>query len=642
MIRLLTTIFLFSFSVGLKVLNAASVKFSETESEVRGITEKYSLRIRKDPFQMDVIYGDRVIMTGRQLFIVRSGKEANSLSAGECKFYGNRLEVTVETGLVPVSLVFGFEASNLKIDAQTKDELPNDKLGFRFPTGNSGHWFGGNVTSAHNWPLETASFSLDPFDAESNQTSPIWLTSSGAAIFVDTYHTMGFSMNQAGSDVFEFHVKHCRGFRWNIIAEKNIREAYHRMIKLVGIPRVIPPKEYFKYPVFNTWIEFQTDVNQPDIMEYVHQIRANGFPAAVFDIDDKWTSYYGDFEFDPAKFPDPGAMISELRNDGLKVALWVTPFIEKDARNYHYALDHHYLIMDGKGRKPYSAKWWNGYAALVDLSNPDACAWFLGELKDLQNRYGVDGFKLDAGDADFLQEPFQSYGHITPNQYADLFASLGDHFEINELRVSWTTQKNGLVQRLRDKAPSWSSVDGIGSLLPHSLCQSMLGYVFSCPDMIGGGLDSGFNDEDFKGMDTEMFVRWTQASALMPMMQFSYAPWKLDRASVDICRRYTKLHTELGEYIYSLAQQAGKDGTPIVRPLFFEFPEDSQVYNIDDQFMLGDRILVAPVLSKGAVHREVYLPAGTWSDMFSGKLYQGGQSVTVPAPLEKLPVFIRL
>ncbi len=347
-------------------------------------------------------------------------------------------------------------------------------------------------------------------------------------------------------------------------------------------------------------------------------------------------------DFDAVKFPDPAKMINDLRKEGLHVALWVTPFIEKAARNYQAALENNYLIMEETGTQPYIVKWWNGYAAMVDLSNPKAYDWFLGQLKNLQVKYGVAGFKLDAGDADFLDKPYKSYGNISANQYADLFAGLGNHFDINELRVSWMTQKNGLVQRLRDKAPTWDQKDGIGSIVPHAMCQSLLGYTYSCPDMIGGGLDGSFRDKDFKGMDTEMFVRWTQASALMPMMQFSYAPWKLDAKSVEICRKYADLHVSLGDYIYKLALQSKKDGTPIVSPLFFNFPEDEHTYTISDQFMLGDKFLVAPVLQKGVEERKVYIPNGTWCDFWTGKVYKGGQTIKYLAPIEILPVLVKL
>ncbi|HYW82544.1 MAG TPA: glycoside hydrolase family 31 protein, partial [Spirochaetia bacterium] len=252
--------------------------------------------------------------------------------------------------------------------------------------------------------------------------------------------------------------------------------------------------------------------------------------------------------------------------------------------------------------------------------------------------YGVDGFKLDAGDAEVIAGGYDSFAPMNPWEYADEFASIGAEFEINELRVSWLTQKLGLVQRLRDKSPTWSPVDGLASIIPHGLCEGLLGYPYFCADMIGGGWDAGF--QNGQPVDEELFVRWTQASALLPIMQFSYAPWRLTEKMAAICRRYVKLHEDLSGFIYCLAQDATRDGTPIVKPLFFNYPKDRSAYRVRDQFLLGDRFLVAPVLTRGARHRPVYLPEGAWRDYWSGMVFSGPRLIKAyDADLEKLPLF---
>jgi myogenesis-regulating glycosidase len=144
-------------------------------------------------------------------------------------------------------------------------------------------------------------------------------------------------------------------------------------------------------------------------------------------------------------------------------------------------------------------------------------------------------------------------------------------------------------------------------------------------------------------VDEELFVRWTQASALLPIMQFSYAPWRLTEKMAAICRTYVKLHEDLSGYIYRLAQDATSDGTPIVRPLFFNYPKDRAAYRVRDQFLLGDRFLVAPVLTRGARHRSVYLPEGAWKDYWSGAVVFGPRLIKAyDANLEKLPLFERV
>lgn len=528
-----------------------------------------------------------------------------------------------------------------KLRLTTDDDVPNEQIGLILQLESLGHWYGGNVTSAHIWPLETGSSFFDPFYATSNQTSPIWLTSSGVGLFVDTYGEMGFEINRDNSGLFALYLNRQSDIQINIVAEENIVEAYHKVIQLVGIPQTVPPRKFFTHPIYNTWIEFFTEVHQHGVIEYARTIIEKGFPPGILMIDDGWATAYGDFEFDPVKFPDPARMVDELKSLGFKVALWVTPFIETEAGNFALLRKLEYLILDGDGVNPYITRWWNGDAALVDFSNPEAYNWYVDELNQLVYQYNLDGFKFDGGDAEYLSQPYRSFSPITPNEYTDLFASVGSHFSINEFRVSWLAQKRGLVQRLRDKAPNWSKEDGLNSLIPHGLTIGLIGYPYFCPDMVGGGLEGGFKDEKFEGLDPELFIRWTQASALMPMMQFSIAPWHLDAHSLEIVRKYVDLHMEFGDYIYELALESKERGTPIARPLFFRNPEDPNTYTISDQFMLGYKFLIAPVTERGKDSRDVYLPPGTWRDYWTGKLYRGNTRVSnYPAPIELLPIFV--
>jgi len=615
--------------------------FSGTQEDLDYKGENYSINIKKSPFQLtvnnycrDIIKISGIINenddTTLPCNVVRleTGNERINLllSSPDSKYY---------------SAVILLKDNGLRLTLTSAEKANNKKLGFRFDTKTSGHWYGGAVVKAHLWPLEANKITVDPFYATSNQTSPIWYTSGGAGIFAETYNTMGYSFNRSAEGVFELFSKNTSEFNLNIASGKNIKEAYYLLTEKIGKPSVVPPADFFIYPQFNTWIEFMTMVNQAGILKYTQEIKKNNFPSCLFIIDDKWTRFYGDPEFDTDKFPDPIKMIGLLHENNFRIVLWITPFIEKDSKNFRYASDNHFLIMNLSDEEPYFTEWWNGTAALVDLSNPAAYSWFLGLLEGLKIKYGVDGFKLDAGDAEYLDSPYRSFGNITPNEYTDLFASLGKHFEANELRVSWMAQSMGLIQRLRDKAPSWSETDGINSLIPHALTLSLLGYSYACPDMIGGGLDSEFKNRNYK-FDEELFVRWTEASALMPMMQYSLAPWKLSKENVAICRKYSELHVSLGDYIYSLAEQSRIDGSPIIRPLFFEFPDDAGTFLIKDQFMLGSRFLVAPVLQKGALSRKIYLPAGTWIDFRSGKIFRGAQTIEYPAPLDVLPVFVKV
>jgi alpha-glucosidase len=193
-----------------------------------------------------------------------------------------------------------------------------------------------------------------------------------------------------------------------------------------------------------------------------------------------------------------------------------------------------------------------------------------------------------------------------------------------------------IAQRLQDKRYSW---DDLKLLVPDMVSAGIIGHPFSCPDMIGGGLLSDFENIDYNKFDQELMIRSAQTQALMPMMQFSVAPWRvLDTMHLRLSREVALLHVKMGEYIFQLAQNAAKDGEPIVRHMEYVFPGQG-FESSNDQYMLGENYLVAPMLEKGNA-RTVKLPKGNWIDD-TGKKYKGGQTVKVDVPLNRLPYFIK-
>jgi alpha-glucosidase (family GH31 glycosyl hydrolase) len=191
-----------------------------------------------------------------------------------------------------------------------------------------------------------------------------------------------------------------------------------------------------------------------------------------------------------------------------------------------------------------------------------------------------------------------------------------------------------LVQRLKDKVHSWDET-GLASLIPNGLAQGLNGYAFICPDMIGGGEFESFL-ANAQNIDQELFVRYAQCSALFPMMQFSAAPWRvLDKEHLFYCVEAARLHHQLGEEIAALAIEAATHGEPIIRHLAYVFPEGGYE-TVMDQFMLGDQILVAPVLQKGISVRKITFPEGFWLGNDGSKVV-GPCVKEVAAPLSRLP-----
>lgn len=503
-------------------------------------------------------------------------------------------------------------------------------------------WYGAYTAKAfNNTPLKDLNF--QPYlanekmndlnkDNRGNQAAPFLVSNKGRYVWSDSPFIFGFSN---GSLTIHSDAEKVDP----VAAGITLRDAY-----LAGMQKHFPPLSktpnalMFKMPQYNTWIELGTNQNQHDVLKYADNVLANNFPAGVFMIDDGWAKDYGNFEFDPTTFPDPKGMMEKLHAKGFKVMLWLTPFVSPDGREFKELQHLKALVLRKDGKDPALVKWWNGYSACLDLTKPAAMNWLTSKLKYLQTQYGIDGFKFDAADFDFYTKgspvfPNEETNTTGPLQ-AELYGKLGTVFDFNEFRAGWKNGNQPLAQRLQDKQYSW---DDLTLLVPDMVSAGIIGQPFTCPDMIGGGLRSTFEDIDYSKFDQELMIRSAQTQALMPMMQFSVAPWRvLDSTHLRICREAAMLHANMGNYIYELARQSALTGEPIVRHMEYMFPDEG-FESSDDQYMLGDKYLVAPMVVKGNT-RTVKLPMGNWIDE-KGKKYKGGQTAKIEVPLNRLPYF---
>jgi alpha-glucosidase len=519
--------------------------------------------------------------------------------------------------------------------SSTIKSLPNEK------------WYGAYTAKAYcNTPLKDITF--QPYaanekkkdlriDNRGNQAAPLLTSNKGRYVWSDEPFVFEFINSDLiiSSDFEKVQVVATGG--------KTLKDAYvgakDKYFPASG--KTLNPLMY-KMPQYNTWIELGTNQNQKDLLKYTNDVIKNGFPAGVFMIDDGWANHYGNFEFDPRTFPDPKGMMDTIHAKGFKVMLWVTPFISPDSREFKQVNKLKGLVLEKNTNKPAIVKWWNGYSACIDFTKPEAVNWLRNNLKSLQTRYGIDGYKFDAADFDFYQEWPEGTKAPYPNKttnttgpvQTELFNKFGAEFDFNEFRAGWKNGNQPIAQRLQDKQYSWQDLK---LLVPDMLSAGLIGQPYTCPDMIGGGLLSNFENIDYAKFDQELMVRSAQTQAMMPMMQFSVAPWRvLDEKHLDIVRNAALLHAKLGEFIYELAQKTAKEGEPIVRHLEYAFPNQG-FESCDDQFMLGDKYLVTPMIEKGT-ERQVRLPKGTWIDEMGNK-FEGGKTVKIQVPLERLPYF---
>lgn len=462
-----------------------------------------------------------------------------------------------------------------------------------------------------------------------NQESPFLVSSKGRYIWsefpFDTFAKDGvITIANANEDI-----KLYEGYQ---TLKGAFLEAAHKHFPADG---KIPPENFFVKPQYNTWAELIYDQCQEKILGYAHGIIENDLPAGILMIDDGWMRYYGSSEFNLATFPDVKGMLKELHELGFEVMLWVCPFISPDSAEFRYLEGKNMLVRNSDGSVAIRS-WWNGHSGVVDLSNPETAKWFDDYLQHFIE-LGFDGFKLDAGDVQFYRDDDITYGNVSAHDQCRLWAKLGLKYEYNEYRASYKCGGMALVQRQHDKAHRWDAVE---SLVPNALAQGIMGYPYCCPDMIGGGSWTDFVP-GAPSLVPEIFTRYAQVSALMPMMQYSAAPWRvIDKHNAFLCSEAGRLHLKYSEKIIELARHSSKTNEPIMRYMEYEFPNQG-FGKVTDQFMLGSDVLCAPVVEPNKDTRTVKLPEGTWK-YCDGTVYSGGTTVEVPAPIDVLPIFEKM
>ena len=509
-------------------------------------------------------------------------------------------------------------------------------------------WWGGATTLGTKTPFGLNATALE-FDIRkenySNQAVPLMLSTKGRCVWSDKAFACSYTN---GVMVFT-------GDAPIVLATEggDLRTAFRAAArKHFPASGKTPDLALIAKPQWNTWVELTYNQNQKDILAYAKAIKANGFPeGGVIMIDDTWQYGYGIWQFDPRRFSDPKAMCDELHRLGYKVMLWVCPFVSMDSPGYREMAfgmldagrrcEKGGLIMGDRDFRgavvPKAIGWWNGRSAFVDFTHPLGAKWFARELKRLQDDYGVDGFKLDAGDMDEYPVPYETHEKASPSELCEAYARIGLEFPLNEYRACFKMGGQPLVQRLCYKDHSWKAVQ---QLVPDMIACGLLGHPFVCPDMIGGGSWMAFMPDAPTPFDPELFVRSAQAHALSPMMQFSAAPWRLLKGEhLDAVRAAAWTRMKHTDYILEVAKASAKSGEPMLRAMAYEFPGEG-AEKVIDQFMLGSKLLVAPQTAKGAKTRTVFIPSGTWvAD--DGNEVAGPKTIEVATPLMRLPYFVR-
>lgn len=502
------------------------------------------------------------------------------------------------------------------------------------------HWFGLGETFLQVWPTNKVSFKMTPFltndylgmggnekSAFGGVIEPFAVNSKGAGIYVSETVNLHVGMNEnkekkfclrADSRSCEFNdldkdKNQTNELIYTICVAENIKKVHKIMFdQFIEKPKGVPDMRMIKEPIWSTWANFKKNINQSIILQFAENIKKHKFESSHIIIDDKYSTNYGDFNFNPDKFDDVSNMINRLRSYGFRTLVWMTPFTNLESKHFIEGIKYWVKVGSKEQVAPGIVEWWNGQGGVLDTTNKAGKYWFLKRLEDFL-KLNLDGFKFDGGEVTTLPAHHILKESVrNPNYYTYYYVELASQFALSEVRVGYKSQKFPVFVRLLDRRSDWDSQGGLRSVLSAALTFSILGYSFIIPDMVGG-------NHYIRQPNKELYVRWAQLCAFLPSIQFSIPPWQFNDEVVTIVRDVLEIRSNLSDYIYALATNVSITGEPIIRPLWWYWPKDPDAFVIDDEFMLGDKYLIAPVLNPNMISNAIFLPAGVWEEQWGEK-----------------------
>lgn len=470
-----------------------------------------------------------------------------------------------------------------------------------------------------------------------------------------------------------WHAECTRQIDYLIFYGKTVSDIVRKYTDLTGKPLPMPE---WALGFWQGKLRYRT---QDELLEVVREYKRRGLPLSVIFVDFFHWPRQGDWRFDDKFWPNPTALVEELKKYAVKlmVSIWPTVAVESD--NYPEMIRRGLLVRTKHGAPVLST--FRGMCSYCDMTNPETREFIWEKVKHNYYMFGIKVFFLDEAEPEIDYSVFK-YTNTMPYDYENLEYFEGNGLEVSNLypfyyakafydglrecgeqeivnliRCAWIgSQRFGIVVWSGDIP---STFESLRRQVKAGLNMALSGIFWWTTD-VGGFFGGDPNNQYFR----ELIVRWAQFAVFSPIFRFhgfrlphplgypncevehlTGGPneiWAFGEEVYEILRELLFLRERLKPYIKEQAYKAQKDGIPIIRPLFFDFPEDEVVYEVEDEYMFGPDILVAPVLQEGARTRNVYLPkGGKWEDPYSRQVYTGGQWVEVPAPLNIIPVFLK-
>ncbi len=437
----------------------------------------------------------------------------------------------------------------------------------------------------------------------------------------------------------------------------------HSYSQVTGLPPMMPE---YAMGFWQCKLRYRT---QEELLEVAREYHRRGIPLSVLVIDYFHWPNQGTWDFDRKYWPDPKGMVAELKEMGIELMVSIWPTVDANCENYQEMLEQGLLVGTDRGVR--TQMQFLGNETFYDATNPEARAYVWNKVKNHYYDLGIRTYWLDVAEPEYSVYDFDLYryaigsnlqvGNIYPALYAkgfyDGLVSAGETKPLNLLRCAWAgSQRYGALVWSGD---IHSSFESMRDQFAAGLNMAVAGIPWWTTDI--GGFNGGYPDDPaFR----ELLIRWFEYGTFCPVMRLhgyrlpyedpmsnevgggmcdSGAPneiWSFGEKAYPILKEHIELRERLRPYIRRLMKDAHEKGTPPMRPMFYDYPEDKNCWDVEDAYMFGPNLLIAPVMYAGMKQRDVYLPEGSeWIEVSTGKHWDGGSTAAVSLSLDHIPVF---
>ncbi len=468
---------------------------------------------------------------------------------------------------------------------------------------------------------------------------PFYMTNRGYGVFVDDPSDVSFEVASEKVERVQFSVEG-ETLTYHVIYGPTPKEILARYTALTGRPALPPAWS------FGLWLttSFTTSYDEQTTSSFIQGMADRDIPLHVFHFDCFWMKglNWCDFEWDTETFPDPKGMLRRYRERGLRICVWINPYIAQQSPLFTEGMERGFLLKKANGDVWQTDRWQAGMG-ILDVTNPAAVTWFQGYLKGLLDM-GVDCFKTDFGERIPVRD-IAYFDGSDPKRMHNYYTHL-----YNQMVFELLEQERGKGEAVLFAR---SATAGGQQYPVHWGGDNSASYI-SMAETLRGGLSLahcgfGFWSHDISGFEqtapADVYKRWVAFGLLSTHSRLhgsaSYrVPWLFDEEACDVARFFVKLKCRLMPYIYQKAAEARDTGVPVMRPMVLEFPDDIAAQTLEWQYMLGDSLLVAPIFHKEG-YADFYLPTGEWTHLLSGETVSGGAWRRETHGFLSLPLYVR-